>query len=448
MKNFKSLLAVLMVLALVLTACSGGNEDAAKPTETTETTETTEAGNLTGEISVQAETAWLDYYKAAADRVMEANPDAKINIIEVGAFDHLDTLDNTDALNEDVADLFAIPADRLYGLNDALVLNPIDAEKLAADIGGWDDFNAGLGGQFKIDGEYLAFPYNIETLITFANSANAETAGIDLGNPIELNDAQNEATVLLPLFDAWFGVAATNSAEIELLGKNEDGTFFSDLTMEYADLPEEKQAVINSIYEYWKKHDAAGTALFDSDAGWGYVDDQFRPNANGVIRIAGPWEQATMIDIAGEENIVINPISNITINGNPLSHWKGGWGLAINSRIEEEPEKVELAYAMIKEIVNPEYAIDLFNATGKILENATIETYENSDLSDVQKQVIAAAYTSYEDAPLRPLFSEWGQVWDTWKNALLSWNSVKPATVEDAYGEIKASFDSMMTNIQ
>ena len=155
-----------------------------------------------------------------------------------------------------------------------------------------------------------------------------------------------------------------------------------------------------------------------------------------------------MTELAGEENLVINPINHITINGNPLSHWKGGWGLAINSRIEQEQDKIDIAYAMIKEIINPEYAVDLFNATGKILENATIETYENSDLTDVQKEIIAATYTSYEEAPARPLFSEWGQVWDTWKNALLSWNSVQPGSVEEAYGEIKASFDSMMANIQ
>lgn len=103
---------------------------------------------------------------------------------------------------------------------------------------------------------------------------------------------------------------------------------------------------------------------------------------------------------------------------------------------------------MIKEIVNPEYAVDLFNATGKILENATIETYKNSDLTDIQKEIIAAVYQSYEKAPARPLFSEWGQVWDTWKNALLSWNSVQPKTAEEGYNEIKASFDAMMTNIK
>ena len=444
MKNVRRILALLLVLTLVFTACGkkeGTAPPATKPAETAE-------GGLTGEISVQAETDWVEYYKAAAERVKANNPDAVINIIEVGAFDHLDTMDNTDALNKDVADLFAIPADRLYGLNDALVLNPIDAEALAAELGGWSDYNAGLGGQFNIDGEYLAFPFNIETLITYANKSNAEAAGIDLANPVEFSNQDNEARVLLPLFDAWFGVAVTNAVDIELLGKNENGEFYSDMTKEFSDLTADQQQAMEAIYNYWSAHNAANTPLFDTDAGWGYVDDEFRTGANGVIRLGGPWEQATMTELAGEENIIINSIDHITINGNPLSHWKGGWGLAVNSRIEKDEDKINLAYAMIKEIVNPEYAVDLFNATGKILENATIETYKNSDLTDIQKEIIAAVYESYEKAPARPLFSEWGQVWDTWKNALLSWNSVQPKTAEEGYNEIKASFDAMMTNIK
>lgn len=444
MKNVRRILALLLVLTLVFTACGkkeGTAPPATKPAETAE-------GGLTGEISVQAETDWVEYYKAAAERVKANNPDAVINIIEVGAFDHLDTMDNTDALNKDVADLFAIPADRLYGLNDALVLNPIDAEALAAELGGWSDYNAGLGGQFNIDGEYLAFPFNIETLITYANKSNAEAAGIDLANPVEFSNQDNEARVLLPLFDAWFGVAVTNAVDIELLGKNENGEFYSDMTKEFSDLTADQQQAMEAIYNYWSAHNAANTPLFDTDAGWGYVDDEFRTGANGVIRLGGPWEQVTMTELAGEENIIINSIDHITINGNPLSHWKGGWGLAVNSRIEKDEDKINLAYAMIKEIVNPEYAVDLFNATGKILENATIETYKNSDLTDIQKEIIAAVYQSYEKAPARPLFSEWGQVWDTWKNALLSWNSVQPKTAEEGYNEIKASFDAMMTNIK
>ena len=50
-----------------------------------------------------------------------------------------------------------------------------------------------------------------------------------------------------------------------------------------------------------------------------------------------------------------------------MKHWQGGWGLAINPRIEEDPDKVALAEAVIAELVNPEYFVELFKATGKIL---------------------------------------------------------------------------------
>jgi len=91
-----------------------------------------------------------------------------------------------------------------------------------------------------------------------------------------------------------------------------------------------------------------------------------------------------------------------------------------------------------------EYAVDLFKATGKILENVPADEYSASDLSDTDKAVIEAVITSYENAPARPLFTEWGQVWDTWKNGVLSWNNTQPADAEAAYGELKSSFDAMM----
>lgn len=66
----------------------------------------------------------------------------------------------------------------------------------------------------------------------------------------------------------------------------------------------------------------------------------------------------------------------ITVNGKPLKHWKSGWGLVINSRIEVDEDKMALANALIAELINPEFAEDLFKATGKILENVPVEDYE------------------------------------------------------------------------
>ena len=107
---------------------------------------------------------------------------------------------------------------------------------------------------------------------------------------------------------------------------------------------------------------------------------------------------------------------------------------------------MEVAQAFIKEIVNPANAKELFNATGKVLENATIADYEGIDA--LQLKVIEATYEAYEASINRPLFSEYGQVWATWQNSLLSWSAYNPANAEEAYKEVKAAFDAMMSNFQ
>ena len=446
MKKLVSLL-LIMVMMFSLAACGAKNDVVEETTAAvSETTEATEAPSLDATISVQVESSWLEYYQAAADRVKAENPNATIDFIEVGSFDHLDTIDKTDISNTDVADVFAIPADRLYGLNDNQVLAAIDGPAMAANVGGFADYEAGLGGNFKIGDDYLAFPMNIETLINFANTANAATAGIDLTQPIEFTTLNSE-DMLVPFWNAWFGVALTNAADIELLGKNDDGTFFSDLTEDWANLPADKQALFTALFNYWQAHDKAGTPMFDENAAWGYMDTAFTTGGQTSIRLEGPWSTGSLSALAGDgQDLAILPINQVTVNGQPLVHWKGGWGLAINARIEEDADKMALAQKMIEELMNTDYAVDFFTATGKIMENVDPSVYANSALSDSDKTVIAAVIASYQDAPARPLFSEWGQVWDTWKNGVLSWASVKPATPEAAYAEVQASFKAMMLN--
>ncbi len=448
MKKRISLLLVFVLVLATVVACTSDNngEPASPPAETP--SDTGDNQGLTETITVQVESDWMAYYEAAVARVKEAHPESTIELIEVASFDHLDVLDSTDVTNEDVADVFAIPADRIYGLAQNEALAAIDAKTMAANVGGFSDYDAGLGGNFAIDGEYLAFPMNIETLITFVNTANAEAKGIDITQPIEMSELGYE-DVLIPVFDAWFGVSFTNAADIELLGHDDSGALYSDMTSEFADLEPEKQEVIEGLFDYWKAHKDAGTPLFDEDAAWGYMDGSFETGGKTAVRIEGPWSTGNLSELAGNgEDLAILPLGQVTINGNELSHWQGGWGLAINARVEGNDDQMLLAQAMIEEIVNPEYAVEFFQATGKILENVTADDYINSDLPDVDKEVIEAVFDSYKNAPARPLFTEWGQVWDTWKNAILSWNSVNPISPEEAYQELKASFDAMMVNFQ
>lgn len=442
-KTLPILFALVLVLALLV---SCGPPKVPTPQDSEPDNQT--GGLKAAEITVQAEKEWMEYYKAAIKRVTDANPDVKVNIKEVGSFEHIDTLDQTDAANPDVADVFALPGDRLTGLAGKDLLGAIDAKAMADKLGGWTDFDAGLGGLFKVNGEYLAFPFNIETLVTFANVKNGEAEGIKLDTPIELADVKDPAHVLLPVFDTWYGVALANSADIALLKPEGEG-FVSDLTTDWGSLAPEKQAAIETLYKYWKLNREANTALFDPDAGWGYIDDQFKTGGKGIFRIGGPWELNGMKDkTADGADLEILPIGQITVAGKPMKHWQGGWGLAINPRIEEDKDKVALAEAVIAEIVNPQYFAELFRATGKILENVPAEKYQASDLSEIEKKLIVAVIESFKVSPGRPLFQQFGPVWDTWKNGVLSWNTVAPDSVEKAYGELKASFDAMMADLK
>ena len=160
-----------------------------------------------------------------------------------------------------------------------------------------------------------------------------------------------------------------------------------DFTKEWDELEPEKQATVKALFEYWKKHNEAGTQLFDADAGWGYIDDTFKAGNGGVARLGGPWDAAPISEQAGEGNLEIYPIGQLQIAGKALTHWQGGWGLAMNARIEEDADKVAIAEAMIKEIVNPEFAADLYKATGKVLENVGADKYQEMDIPETDKKI-------------------------------------------------------------
>lgn len=441
----KKLLVTLLVAATSINFVACGSSDKGESSKGEGSVST--GSSATDEkvtLKVQAEKEWMPYYEKVKETIVEKYPNATIELVETGSFDHLDTIDKTDATNSDVADVFALPADRLYGLAKNQVLAAMPAKEMAEEVGGFADFDNGLGGNFEIDGEYLAFPYNIETLVGYVNVENAKAANIDTTQNIEFTDLEYNQ-ILTTVHDAWYGVAFTNSVGFELLNFDDSKELYSTATKEWADLTDEQKALFEGLYNYWKGHKENNTSLWDKDAAAGYIDEQFKTGGTDAIKIDGPWATKSVKELVGSaDNMQIIPLSQITFNGQPLKHWKGGWGLGINARCEENEAQMEVAQAFIKEIVNPDNAKELFEATGKVLENATIDDYK--DVDELQLKVIEATYASYEVAENRPLFSEYGQVWDTWQNALLSWSAKNPANAEEAYKEVKASFDGMMAN--
>lgn len=430
----KKLLSTILLSCMAVSLVSCGSKGTDKSGEAT-------PGDNAAKITVQVEKAWVPYYNQVKERVLKEYPKASIDFIEIGSFDHLDALDKTDATNPDIADVFALPADRLYGLANNNILAAMDAKTMAEKVGGFKDFDGGLGGNFKVNNEYLAFPYNIETLIAYVNKENAKAANIDTSKSIEFTSL-DFGKMLVSVHDAWSGVAFTNSAKFELLDKSSDGKLSSDGTKSWADLSEDQKALFTALYNYWKPHYEGNTSLWDKDAAAGYLDSQFAAKDGAAIRIDGPWATTGLQDKIGADNLEVLPLSQITLNGKSLSHWKGGWGLGINARCEEDADKMALAESFIMELVNPSYAKDLFNSTGKILENVQASAYDG--IGGINEKVIKATYKSYEPAVNRPLFIEYGKVWDTWQNALLSWSGQKPASAEEAYKQVQASFESMM----
>ena len=426
--NFKKLLTSAFLLGALVLSC--GNKEAKEEP----------ASGLKGSIVVQAEEAWAPYYEAAIARVKERNPEATIEIKKVASFDHIDIIDKTDATNTDVADVFAVPLDRMVGLVESEALASFDAKALGDRIGGFGDFDKGLGGQLKFDDKYYGFPMNLETLILGVNSENAKAKGVDATN-VDFAELGPEVA-MLPVFNAWWGVAVTNGFGVELLGKDGD-KFFSDLTKDWSEQTPEVKAMFEGLYNYWKVSNEKKLPMFDISAAYGYMDDNFKTGKSGFARVIGPWEVAPLV----EQNLEVSGLSNAKFAGKELKHWKGGWALVINSRNEEDKDKLALSEALIAELLNPQFAADFYKTAGKIMPNVSKDDYNKTDLSDLDKKVISAVIDSYEGAVSRPLFKEWGQVWDTWQNALVSWESKKPANAEEAYKEVQASFKALLTNL-
>ncbi|WP_066901577.1 sugar ABC transporter substrate-binding protein [Streptobacillus notomytis] len=430
--NFKKLAtSAILMFSLVLSCGSKGE---------------VKAGNgeaLTGHIVVQAEDSWVPYYEAAIARVKEKNPEATIDLKVISSFDHIKIIEETNAENEDVADVFAIPLDRIESLHGKDLLASFDAKTLGNKIGGFGDFDNGLGGQLKFNGSYFGFPFNIETLLLGINTKNSAVNGVDLSN-LDFAELGPEVA-MIPVFNAWWGVSITNGFGVELLGKNGD-KFFSDLTKDWAELTPEVQSMFAGLHKYWKASNDKKLPIFDISAVYGFMDDNFKTGKKGSVRISGPWELAAWSGLVGED-LEVSRLSQAKFAGKELKHWKGGWSLVINARNEENMDKLALAEAVIAEVMNPTFAADFYKITGKIMPNVSKEDYAKLDLSELDKKVIVSVIEGYEGAVSRPLFKEWSQVWTTWENALLSWEAKKPATPEDAYKEIQASFKALLTNL-
>lgn len=440
--NMKKKLAGLVLTTMVastLASCAAG---AGKKNTTAAAGGEAPQGDPKATITVQAEKEWKPYYEAAIKKVLEKYPESKITIKEIGAFDHLNVIDKTGADNADVADVFSLPSDRLPSLITKAALAPLPATEMSTVVGGYDDF-AKYGDSFKDQNDYLAYPMNIETLIAFVNPVNAKTLGLDATKPVEMNDTKG-IEVGVQAHNAWQGLAMANSADLTLLKKEGDKPV-SDLVKPWAELGAEKQAVVSGLFAYWQKVSKNNPSIWDKDAAAAAIEGEFKDGGKTALIIDGPWATPNLIKNA--PTLEIKTLDQITLNGKPLKHWKNVWGLGINSKNEKDAAKMQLSQELIKELVNPKNAESFFKTTGKIMPNVAPDVYEKTALSANEKATIKATIESYGKASDRPIMKEWDGVWDSWQNALLSWNNTKPANAEAAYKALQDSFKAMMGSL-
>lgn len=397
-------------------------------------------------ITVQVEPSWWSYYYEARDRVLQIYPRADIRFVETGMFDHLDVLDATGSYNQDVADVFTFPYDRYHNLRAYSALAQVDGDSYNVISDGKYSTENGMMKALSEEGDHYAYPFSIETLMVFANEANAGAQNVNLNGAIELTDHIKNVTI--PMFNAWFGIPAMNAADIALLEKDASGNLYSDMTRDYGTLSQDEKKVFEGIYDYWKFYNDYNDDMFDTSNAWGFMENQFTEGKPGVIRLEGPWASSYIGNgMSDPDNLRILPINQLEINGIPIKHWRFGSMLGFNARIEGDKEKQILAEAMVMELINPEYAVDFFQVTGRILESADPARYQVNGIDSRDSEMIAALAASYELAAYRPVFVEWGKVWQAWESGVLSWNSIQPGSAEEAYGLIQNAFIEMMNDL-
>ncbi len=438
MKKRIGILLVLILILGVLPACSSKDkkievEDEQKE-EIKEEPNEAEDSNLEDEniVRVQIEEEWESYYKDAAKRVKKKQPDAKIIFIKKDRDEYIDSLEKGDLSDENTADLFTLPWNKINLLSEKNILAELNARSIAENLNINKNYD-----------EKLVFPMNINTILNFTNIDNSETNSINYLSGIEFTELSNQ-DILIALFKFDYGVSFMNGANINLLGKTETEEYSSDLTKDFSELSANQQEIFNAIYNYWYYSKKEKSLLFDEDKYLNYMDLSFEKGGGTSILVNKMTERKRLEDLVGQENLDILPLESIVVMGNNIVQYKDGDALAINKRIEEDENKMTIAELMIEEIVNPQYAVEFFKGTGKILENTNLDEFLDSDLEDRDKDFIGLVYRSYEDALEIPKNLQIEEISESWESGILSWNSLEPANVEEAYKILQDEFKSMI----
>lgn len=394
------------------------------------------------DITIQMEEAWRPYYEVIVGEVTSKYPDKTVNFVDTPSLTNLDLIYATSIDNKDIPDIFAVPYNKINGLIEDKCLSPIDVEAIAQISGSNKVFDDNL----KSAGTYYGVPYFMETAAVFINVKNAADKNVSIIDAVEFNDF-NVNSILSTMHDLNNGINFLNSVYLTPLKKDENGVYSSDLTKNFAELSTEQVKLLNVMFNYWNTNKEANPDIWDSEASFNYMNEHFSTGGKSFLRLDTTNNLTDIIKVTNNgEDLMVLPTNAFTVYGNSLKSIKNGYSLVVNRNTQSDQENMQIVNEIIAELTNPNNALNFFNDSKKILSSAEYYIFEQSMLEDHLKSIINASITSYDSSISYPL-EEFELAIDTWKNALILWQTANPVDTEAAYEIIQGGFNSLIETL-
>ena len=385
MKNLWSLLALLLVVAMVLAACGGAatpapQEEPAKGGEAEEPAAAQPAEPTT--ISIwhgYIETEEATFSQIVKD-FMAANPDITIETLAV-PFDELQNKFQTEVASGGGPTLITGPQDRMAGYAEADLLAEIDPNLgfLKALV------PASVEGG-KVNGKLVGVPINNKVVAMFYNKSMVDSEPADFDELLSMASEKGLAVTA-----DWF--------HNYMWGPAFGAKFFDDNYKVVIDSAEGAQA-----YGFLKQVCESDGVTCDGNDG--DMDTLFR-QGEVAFRIQGPWASGDAIADLGAENVGVMAIPAIPGAANPRP-WNQSEMISLNVGANDA-EKAAAA-RFVEYLTSAEVQKQLLDAANWIPANSSVDTSSNPVVGGFLNQV------PYSD-PF-PVAAELGATWDPMGNAM------------------------------
>jgi arabinogalactan oligomer/maltooligosaccharide transport system substrate-binding protein len=380
-KHWWSLIALLLIAGLVLTACGGaggGAQPAAETPAAEQPAKPAEPVTISiwhGYIETEEQT-----FSQAVQDFMAANPDVKIDVLAV-PFDELVNKFQTEAAAGGGPTLVPGPQDRMAGYAEANLLATLDSS--AGFISALVPASVEGG---KVGGKLVGIPINNKVVAMFYNKSMVDSPPQDFDQLLELAKEHGLAVTA-----NWF--------HNYMWGPAFGAKFFDDNFKVVIDSPEGAKA-----YGFLKQ--VCESEGVTCDANDGDMDTLFR-QGEVAFRIQGPWASGDFIKDLGAENVAVMAVPTIPDAGAPRP-WNQSEMISMN--VAASPEQQAAAMRFIEYLTSADVQKMFLEKANWIPANANVDTSSNPVVGGFLAQV-----PNSDPFPVAP---ELGATWDPMGNAI------------------------------